>query len=276
MLTIYGWPLLTGFLLSTVIGVLAYARQALTLSGVIGAILLGTLIFGFGGWDWGILLIAFFVSSSLLTAYKKSAKAQVAEEFAKGGPRNLWQALANGGLAAIIVMGHAVFPHPLWLFAFVGALAEANADTWATELGVLSKEPPRMLTTGRLVMPGTSGAVTWDGAGAALLGAGLVSVLAALFRWSMGEVMTMVWAIASVGALAGFIGALTDSLLGATVQGIYCCDVCHKETEKRIHRCGNIARPLRGWRWLNNDIVNFIGTLAGALVAAGLGALHML
>jgi uncharacterized protein (TIGR00297 family) len=276
MLTTFVLPLTIGLVLSTIIGLLAYVRQALTRSGVIGAVLIGTLIFGFGGWDWGILLIAFFVSSSLLTTYKKSAKVQVVEEFAKGGPRDLWQALANGGVAALMAVGHAVFPHPVWLFAFVGALAEANADTWATELGVLSKETPRMITTGQLVMPGTSGAVTWDGAGAALLGAGLVSVLAALFRWSLGEVMHMVWALASVGALAGFVGALGDSLLGATVQGIYCCDVCHKETEKRLHRCGNIARPLRGWIWLNNDLVNLISTIVGALVAASLGALYTL
>ena len=103
-------------------------------------ILTGTIIFGFGGWDWGLLLIAFFVSSSLLTRYKETAKLQVADQFAKGGPRDLWQALANGGLAALIALGSGLTggTHWLLLFAFVGAIAEANADTWATELGVLS------------------------------------------------------------------------------------------------------------------------------------------
>jgi uncharacterized protein (TIGR00297 family) len=276
MVTVLSLRLSAGFILSTLIGVLAYRRQALTRSGILGAILTGTLIFGFGGWEWGLLLIAFFVSSSLLTHYERAAKARVAEEFAKGGPRDLWQALANGGLAAVLAVGQALWPHPLWLFAFVGALAAANADTWATELGVLSQDMPCMITSHRLVMPGTSGAVTWDGLGAALLGAGLISVLAALFRWSMGEGTNTLWAIASVGALAGFTGALVDSLLGATLQGIYYCDVCHKETERALHRCGHAARPLRGFDWLNNDGVNFISTLASALVAAGLGALYLI
>lgn len=274
MWAIYGIQLGAGLILSMLIGLLAYQRQALTASGVVGAILTGTLIFGFGGWDWGLLLIAFFISSSLLTAYRRADKAQAVEEFAKGGPRDLWQALANGGVAMLAAIGHAAYPHPLWLFAFVGALAEANADTWATELGVLSDELPRMITTRQIVVPGTSGAVTWDGAGAALLGAILISTLAALFRWSLDGMTNLILAIGSVGALAGFVGALVDSLLGATIQGIYCCDVCHKETEKPRHRCGAITRHLRGWRWLNNDMVNFICTLLGALIAVGIGALY--
>ncbi len=275
MLILYAIQLVVGLVLSILIGGVAYRRRALTRSGMLGAILIGTIIFGLGGWEWGMLLIAFFVTSSLLTTYKKSDKARVVEEFAKGGPRDFWQTVANGGLAAFAAIGNALFPHPLWLFAFVGALAEANADTWATELGVLSDETPRMITTRQLVTPGTSGAVTWDGAGAALLGAGLISVLAALFCWSMEGGMGLVGAIASVGALAGFLGALADSFLGATIQGIYCCDVCHKETEKPVHRCGTPARPLRGWRWLNNDWVNLISTLVGALIAVGLGALYL-
>ncbi|MBN1889723.1 MAG: DUF92 domain-containing protein [Thermoflexales bacterium] len=275
MIASYGLRIVAGLVLSLAIGLVAYRRRSLTRSGVLGAVLTGTLIFGLGGWDWGLLLIAFFVSSSLLTHYKRAAKAGVAEEFAKGGPRDLWQALANGGLAAAAAVGSACFPHPLWLFAFVGALAEANADTWATELGVLSKDVPRTITTGQPAAPGSSGAITWDGSGAALLGAGLIAGLAALFRWSAGEAVNLGWAIASVGTLAGFAGALADSLLGATLQGIYYCDTCGKETERRLHRCGSVARRLRGWSWLNNDWVNFIGTLVSALAAAGLGSLYL-
>src|SRR5574340_1710551 len=127
-----------GLVLSSVVAWLAYRRDALTKSGAVGAILTGTAIFGFGGLDWGLLLSAFFVSSSLLTRYKESAKAEVAEQFSKGGPRDLAQALANGGLGALIailrlaavLLGLAGSAHPAWLFAFVGALAEATADTW--------------------------------------------------------------------------------------------------------------------------------------------------
>jgi len=264
-----------GFVLSSLIAWLAYRRAALTQSGVVGALLTGTAIFGLGGLDWGLLLIAFFVSSSLLTRYKQDAKWQVAEQFAKGGPRDVWQALANGGLAALIalVFGLTGAMHVPLLFAFVGAMAEANADTWATELGVLSGETPRLITTRKPVAPGTSGGVTWDGTGSALMGAMLIGGLAALLRWLGGTPMGLAVMLLPVGALAGVVGSLVDSLLGATAQGIYYCDACGKETERELHRCGNRTRLIRGWRALNNDWVNLIGTLVGAMVAGGLGAL---
>jgi uncharacterized protein (TIGR00297 family) len=264
-----------GFVLSSLIAWLAYRRAALTQSGVVGALLTGTAIFGLGGLDWGLLLIAFFVSSSLLTRYKQDAKSQVAEQFAKGGPRDVWQALANGGLAALIALAFGLTGamHVPLLFAFVGAMAEANADTWATELGVLSGETPRLITTRKPVAPGTSGGVTWDGTGSALMGAMLIGGLAALLRWLGGTPMGLAVMLLPVGALAGGVGSLVDSLLGATAQGIYYCDACGKETERELHRCGNRTRLIRGWRALNNDWVNLIGTLVGAMVAGGLGAL---
>jgi len=264
-----------GFALSSLIAWLAYRRGALTKSGVVGAMLTGTAIFGFGGLDWGLLLIAFFVSSSLLTRYKEAAKAEAADQFAKGGPRDLWQALANGGLAALIAVAYGLTGTasvPL-LFAFVGAMAEATADTWATELGMLSQKTPRMITTRKSVAPGTSGGVTWDGTGSALAGAMLIGALAALFRWLVRTPVGVAAMLLPIGALAGVVGALADSLLGATAQGIYYCDACGKETERELHRCGNRTRLIRGWRALNNDWVNLIGTLIGAVVAGGLGTL---
>ena len=263
-----------GLVLSAIIAWLAYRRKTLAQSGVLGAILTGTAIFGFGGLDWGLLLIAFFVSSSLLTRYKEAAKAQVAEQFAKGGPRDLWQALANGGLAALLAVAYGLTgaAHLPLLFAFVGAIAEANADTWATELGVLSRQTPRMITTRQAVAPGTSGGVTWDGAGAALAAAALIGGLAAVLGRLGGMSSDKAVMLLPIGALAGVIGSLVDSLLGATWQGIYYCDACGKETERELHRCGNRTRLMRGWRALNNDWVNLLGTLTGAVVAGGLGA----
>jgi len=58
-------------------------------------------------------------------------------------------------------------------------------------------------------------------------------------------------------------------LLGASVQAIYFCPTCAKETEKQLHGCGTPTRHVRGWRWLSNDMVNFVSSLLGALVAVG-------
>ena len=72
---------------------------------------------------------------------------------------------------------------------------------------------------------------------------------------------------ATVGGLAG---SMMDSLLGATVQAIYRCEQCHKETERRVHRCGQATRLVRGWRWMGNDVVNALASVVGAAVAAGI------
>lgn len=267
--------LLLGLFLSAAVAALGYWRRALSRSGVAGAILVGTLIFGFGGWEWGLLLIAFFVSSSWLSHYRKTDKVLVAEKFSKGMRRDIGQTLANGGLGAILAVVYARFPEPLLFAAFVGVMATVTADTWATELGILSRVPPRLITSGDVVPPGTSGGVstlgTWSSvAGALLIGTvatALVQVGSLLGGNSWSLRATSYTLLAVVG---GLVGSLFDSLLGATVQGIYYCAQCAKETESPVHHCGTPAQPLRGWTWLNNDLVNFLASVVGGLAAASL------
>ncbi len=267
--------LILGLILSAAIGWAGYKKQSLSPGGVAGAIIVGTLIFGFGGWVWGLLLIAFFVSSSLLSRYRQAEKEPLAEKFDKGHRRDLGQTLANGGWGAVLAVAYALWPHPALFVAFVGAMATVNADTWATEVGVLSPDAPRLITTGRRVVAGTSGGVTWLGSETALLGGLFIGLAAFALRaaghwWPMGTVdWRDLWLLWGAGG-GGLLGSLFDSLLGATMQGIYYCDVCDKETESAVHRCGHRTRPLRGWRWLNNDVVNFISSIVGGLVAAGL------
>jgi uncharacterized membrane protein len=97
--------ILAGLLLSTLIGGVAYRRRSLSSSGWLGAILTGTLTFGFGGWTWGLALIVFFVTSSILSHYQERRKLQLAaEKFEKGGRRDLSQVLANGGTGALLAL----------------------------------------------------------------------------------------------------------------------------------------------------------------------------
>lgn len=265
-------PLLIGLLLSAVIGGAGYARRSLSRSGVFGAVLVGTLVFSLGGLPWGALLVLFFVSSSALSHFKEARKAAVAEKFSKGSQRDLAQALANGGVGALAAVGNTFWPHPVWWLGFVGAMATVNADTWATELGVLSPSRPRLITTGRPVEPGTSGGLTATGTLAAFAGAGLIGLAGAAFDLAAGRPVGQAAWLLVVAAVAGLLGSLFDSWLGAAVQAIYYCDACGKETERHpLHTCGAPTRHLRGWVWLNNDWVNFISSAGGAGVAILMG-----
>jgi uncharacterized protein (TIGR00297 family) len=270
------WQLAFGVAFSTLIAWAGHRGRSLSPSGVVGAIIVGTLTFGLGGWTWGLMLIAFFVSSSLLSHYRKDAKQGLAEKFAKTSQRDLGQALANGGWGAILAIAYFCQPDPVLFAVFVGAMAAVNADTWATELGVLSPTPPRLITTGQRVPVGTSGGMTALGTIAAL-GGGLFIGLAALVLgwveaiWGSGPLDGGYLWLMPIGILGGLVGSTFDSLLGATVQGIYYCPHCQKETESKWHRCGQPTQHLRGWRWLNNDVVNFGSSVVGSLVAGLLG-----
>lgn len=267
--------ILLGLFLSALMGGVGYWRRSLSASGVVGAILVGTLIFGFGGWLWGLLLITFFVSSSGLSHFRSADKAAVSEKFAKSGRRDIGQALANGGLGAILAVLYALFPDPLLFASFLGVMSTVNADTWATELGILSPVPPRLITTGKPVAPGTSGGITWLGTWASVAGALLIGTVATGLTQAVSLINGDGWSLKAVSlpllaVIGGLIGSLFDSLLGATVQGIYYCDNCDKETENSTHHCGQKTRLVRGWAWLNNDIVNVLASLVGGLAASSL------
>jgi len=256
------------FLTSAAVGSLGYWRGSLSRSGVVGALIVGTLTLGLGGWAWGLLLGTFFVSSSLLSHFREAEKRRLAEKFDKGHRRDFGQAMANGGVGAMIALLNALKPSSAWFPFFIGVMSTVNADTWATELGTLSRRQPRLITTGQVVETGVSGGVSGLGTFVSLLGGVLVGLAAGVtdagrHRWKT---------LALVGGLAGLAGSLFDSLLGATVQRIYHCNHCQKETERRIHKCGHTTRPVRGWSWLNNDLVNLIASLVGGVAAVAFWA----
>jgi len=264
--------LLLGLLLGTLIALIAWRARSLKPSGAVAAAISGGLVFGVGGLPWAVLLLAFFISSSALSQIFSRRKAAVDAKYSKGSQRDWGQVLANGGLGAGLAVLYGIFPEYKWIWiAFAGAMAAVNADTWATEIGFFSPVVPRLITNGRKVESGTSGGITPLGYLAALCGSALIAVIAALFT-PADNPLTLVAAI----TLAGIGGSTFDSLLGATVQAIYYCPACQKETERHpTHTCGSQTTQARGWQWLNNDWVNFLCSLVGALLAAGLAYLFL-
>jgi len=257
------------YVVAGIVAYLGYRARALTVDGAVAALFVGGTVFGFGGVAWAILLVLFFASSSALSFVKQdsSRKQRAAETFEKGGTRDAGQVLANGGVAALVALLSPFVPGGLAICAFVGTLAAATADTWATELGVLSPTQPRLITTWKPVPPGTSGGVTLLGSAASVAGALFIGVAAAL----LGVLFGLNWGFAApvlAGVLGGTVGSLADSLAGATIQASYWCPQCDKPTESKDHRCGTPALLVRGFPFVNNDLVNFTATAIGAMVGA--------
>ncbi|MCQ4086987.1 DUF92 domain-containing protein [Saccharibacillus sp. JS10] len=245
----------------------AYAKRSLSASGAIAAILMGTIYYGAGNLFWFGLLLLFFITSSVLSKVKQAEKRQAEQMYEKSGRRDAVQVFANGGIGMILCLGNYVVPSPLWIGAFVGVMATVTADTWATEWGSLSKSPPRSITTGKPLPAGTSGGVSLRGSLAAVVGAGMIGVFAALLLlWTNNEWRSPLWAWIPAGVIGGTVGAFVDSYLGATAQVMYRCPVCGKSVESRTH-CGTATVRYRGWAWMNNDAVNLLSSVTGGAVA---------
>jgi uncharacterized protein (TIGR00297 family) len=263
--------LLLGILIAAIIAFAAFRAKSLSRSGAMGALLEGSIIFGLGGWQWAVLLMAFFVSSSVMTRLFRKKKASLNEKFDKGGQRDIGQVFANGGIASVFAGLHFFFPGAAWTWvAFAASLAAVNADTWATELGVLNPTMPRLITTGKPVERGTSGGISVYGTLAAVGGAAFIALLAVLCTPSL-NLVTLRFSLILLFVfllLSGLLGSLLDSLLGATVQAIYHCPQCDKETEKHpFHTCGIRTVQVRGLGWMNNDLVNLFCAAMGATVS---------
>jgi uncharacterized protein (TIGR00297 family) len=264
--------ILFGFLLAVIVAYLAYRAHSLNKSGAIAATLVGTVIFGLGGWSWAILLLVFFITSSGLSRAFKSRKRGLDEKFSKGHERDAGQVLSNGGLATLFAAIHAIYPEsPLPWIGFAVCLAAVNADTWATELGVLNPTQPRLITNlSKRVEKGTSGGISLFGTLASLLGAAVIA-LSAVVLSPFGPLSLNYFFLITISGLAG---SLFDSFLGATVQAMYFCPTDKKETEKHpLHTCGTPTVHLRGWKWLDNDRVNFACSVFGLLAGLFMNSL---
>jgi len=256
-----------GFTVSSTIAYLAYYKKSLTSSGAIGAIVLGTGIFATGGIFSASLMVLFFISSSALSHYKKGKKEEVSQQFDKTGNRDITQVFANGGVGLIYSIIYYLTKDPLFLILIGISFAASNGDTWSTELGVLNNKEPISLRTFKRVVKGTSGAISGMGTFSGLLGALFIAFPATFIiefygisidRYNFLEIFIII-------TLGGFLGGMIDSVLGATVQGIYYSDEVKKETERSSYN-GKPNRLIKGFRFFNNDLVNFLSIGIASIV----------
>lgn len=243
---------------------LAWRRGGLlSRSGAVAAAICGTLAVA-AGWEWAALLLLYFAAAALLSHAAGDYKAELmGGVVSKGGPRDWMQVMANGGVyvvaAALSEVISVVIPAPYLAWGAIGALAAASADTWATEIGVPLGGEPRSIIYRTIVRKGESGGVTAAGLLGSAAGAAWVALVALLLGFSNGLAISVV--------VAGFLGSITDSVLGATIQERRWCSRCAEPTERAVHLCGSATHRVGGIIHVTNDVVNLLSTFAGFLLA---------
>ncbi|CRK84136.1 DUF92 domain-containing protein [Neobacillus massiliamazoniensis] len=241
------------------ISYMGYLLRSLSFSGTIAAIFVGMAIYAGYGVKGLILLGVFFATSSFWSKYKAASKSRLEEKLAKGARRDWRQVIANGGGAALFSMLSFIHYDKAWLIGFIVCLASANSDTWASEIGSLSKKNPIDIRSFVRVEKGTSGAISLLGSTAALFGSLIISISSLLLFQLSIIYGVMVF-------LFGYIGNVLDTLIGAYYQQLYRCNECGIETEKKFH-CHSPTKRIKGIAFVDNDMVNFLSGFLAAILA---------
>jgi uncharacterized protein (TIGR00297 family) len=250
-----------GLILAAVVAIISYKLRFLDFGGAATAFLMGSIIFGFGGWSYTFPILGFFILSSILSKIGKSTKKQYESSFQKTGIRDFKQAIANGGVATIITLIAYFSGIGSIYYVYIASLAAATADTWGTELGIFSRTKPVLITNLKKVEPGTSGGISLTGSLAGLVGSTLIVIIGSLFQhFTLYQFLFVV--------LAGFSGSLIDSILGATIQSQFRCTVCNKITERKTH-CNSNTILWRGKIWVDNDLVNIFSISFSIIITLG-------
>ncbi|HHW36929.1 MAG TPA: DUF92 domain-containing protein [Bacillales bacterium] len=247
------------FIIVVIAAISGYKVRSLTLSGTFATIIVGlAILLAFGA--KGLFLIGtFFVTSSFWSKYRADKKKSMEDKIKKSGARDAVQVFANGGASALFSMLYLLFQENFLLYMFITSLATANSDTWASEIGSISKRKPIHVLSLNRVDAGTSGAMSLLGTFSALCGAFLIGIISD-YLWN-----EVTFQVGLAIGMVGFIGNLFDTILGATVQVTYTCPNCGLITEKTNH-CGQSTIYKSGYRFLNNDTVNFLSIVLGSLL----------
>jgi len=248
---------LIGFGLSLLIAFVAYYKKSLTLSGFIAATIVGTIIFMFGSYIIWSLLIFFFVSSSILSKLHPS-------EDEKNG-RNYLQVLANSIVTLVFITLYYIFQDMVYMIVSVVAIAASTSDTWASEIGALSRSKPFSILTFKKMEKGLSGAVSVIGIIASLMGAIAISLLfSTLYFINNSFEILLFFEYTIIIIIAGFLGSILDSYLGVLLQAKY-QDIKTGKIKEFISNTENYIL-ISGKKFITNNAVNFIMVLIISII----------
>ncbi|KAK9268455.1 hypothetical protein L1049_000206 [Liquidambar formosana] len=270
-----------GMLISSLIAIRGYRRKSLDFSGAFVGFVVMSIHFS-AGYRFGAMLLVFFFTSSKLTKVGEDKKRRVDAEFKEGGQRNWIQVLSNSGIATVLAV--IVWKLAGWqdkcldskestlitslIGGIIGHYCCCNGDTWSSEIGILSDDQPRLITTFKPVRKGTNGGVTKTGLLAAIAAGsviGLTFVLIGFFTTKCTyDVALKQLMVIPLSALAGLCGSVIDSLLGATLQFSGFCSVRNKVVGKP----GPTVKKISGLSILDNNAVNVVSIFLTTLLTS--------
>ena len=294
--TVIRW--LVAITLSLVISVRGMRRNSLDFSGGMLSIVIGLLL-TITNAAFFSSMIAFYLSSSALTKWKSAEKKKIEEDFKEGmiallnylivasnfllptgGQRNWVQVWCNGGIGSVCALfylynsgigerpinltGPEMDAATLYSLGYVASISCSCGDTWASEVGSAVGGSPRLITTLKSVPRGTNGGVTMIGLACSLTG-GLfigISYYISLLLFSATDSCTPQWSIVIIAGIAGLLGSLIDSLLGATVQ----YSGYSEEIKKVVGAPGADVKHISGCNIIGNHAVNFFSALLTGMV----------
>jgi uncharacterized protein (TIGR00297 family) len=221
------------FILLCTAAVITIVLKKLDPKAAVAAVVIGFVVWLGEGYTGISLLVTFFITGTLATSFKMHTKQQAGLAEQHRGQRTAAQVIANGGVAAILSLLSflSVQQQPLLLLMIASSLSSATADTLSSELGNVYGKKFYNIMNFKKDIRGLNGVVSFEGT---IIGIAGSSLIALVYTAQAGYKIHFLWIV-----IAGIIGNLTDSVLGATFE------------RKHI---------------LNNDAVNFLNTLTASLV----------
>ena len=241
-------------LLCTIMALFAYLREKTTKTASIISWVLGIAILFLGGYQSFLLLVILFLMITIAGAIKKNKRKKIIGKInQKDGKRDTLQVLSNISIGVVSLLLYYLFDHSIFYIAYACVMATSLSDTLASEFGVLSKKDPIDICTLKKQDKGISGGVTALGLFFSLIGSFIIAI--SFYLLNDGSINQLIFIL-----IIGFVGSLIDSIYGSLLQVKYQCNTCGMKTEKKIH-CEKETEYIKGFRKLNNDLVNFATTL---------------
>jgi len=238
---------LIGFLLSGVVSVTAYFKSSLSVSGVLAALFVGTVIYAFAGWFSFLLLMIFFISSSLIS---------IVDETKEPSRRNALQVFANALIASIMAILYYALNHEVYLALLIASIGVSAADTWSSEIGKRSKHDPFHVFKLKRMDKGLSGAISLKGL--------LAAFFAALLYMALSTFVIEQFIYTLMVFIFSFLGSIIDSMLGVIqvkYKDLKTNRLTEKNTTHTVYHSGIV--------WLNNNMVNFLSNVFSVLIMSG-------